>query len=584
MNRLFKRTAISIILLMVLMLPLQVLANDPSTIEIFEEQQVLENLINSKGTKVKGLNADEAIDKHYRGNAVKDNGLKANILWYDLSANLSRLNTRESVQNMLDKTKKANIDTVILDVKNYTGYVGYQSSLAPHISSSKIPKYQNYFADDYDLLATVLEEAHARGIKVHAAVNVFSEGNNDFKDGPAFQHPDWQTQFYYAVQVITTPNGSQYDLFGQNKVRAANTIVKYTSDYKFTPRVNRWGAEAVVVDNKVVEIIDSVTTGKIGVVPDNGYILSGHGKGRTWLLENLRVGDAIDLSKSRSDIIPASQYPTFSTFVNPLYPEVRDYELNIIKEIVTNYDVDGIVLDRARYSNIYADFSDLSRIQFEQYIGTKVENWPSDIFSVKFTDSGSEIQAGSLYKKWIEWRAHNIYNFFVDAQDLVKTINQNVDFSTYVGSWYPYYYSEGVNWGSQDYHSDEPWASEDYHKYGYAGLLDFIMTGLYYEDITIEEAIESGNPEWMSVEGAANLSTEVVNQDTFVYGSLYLLQYQNQPDRFKQAIEMTLNKTNGIMIFDLVYLEMYDWWYILEDVLIKSNPPHENPGLSKLIK
>lgn len=584
MNRLKKKTAFVVLLLMILTLPLQAVAtNDTTEFDLFEQQQLLENPINNRGVKVEGLQ-EQAIDQHYKGNAVKDNGLKANILWYDLSANLSRLNTREAVQFMLDKTKKANIDTVILDVKNYTGYVGYQSSLAPHISTSKIPKYQGYFDRNYDLLQTVIEEAHARGIKVHAAVNVFSEGNNYFKDGPAFKNPDWQTQFYYAVQVVTAPNGNQYDLFGTNKVRAGNTLVKYTADYPKTPHANRWGAEAVIVDDKVAEIVDGITTGKIANIPVNGYVLSGHGSARTWMLENLKVGDTVDLSQSRSAIIPASQYPTFSTFVNPLYPEVREYELNIIKEIVTNYDIDGIVLDRARYSNIYADFSDLSRSEFEKYIGSKVVNWPSDIFSIKFTDTSEVIQAGPLYKKWIEWRARNIYNFFVDAQSLVKSFNKDVDFSTYVGSWYPYYYSEGVNWGSQDYYPKQPWASEDYNKYGYAGVLDFIMTGLYYEDITIEEALASGNPEWMSVEGAGNLSTEVVNQDTFVYGSLYLLQYQNKPERFKQAIEKTLQTTNGIMIFDLVYLEWYDWWYILEQSLKKSNPPHENAGLNLLTK
>lgn len=552
MSKFFKTTALSLIFLMMLVVPMQALAATDTS-----RHHVLENIINAKG-------------------------LKGHILWYDLSANLSRLNTRDSVQKMLDKTKKANIDTIVLDVKNYTGFVGYQSKLAPHISTTNITPYQGFYASDYDVLATVLEEAHAIGIKVHAAVNVFSEGSNYFKDGPAFEHPEWQSHFYYASRVVTSPNGSQYDLFGVDKVRADNTIIKYTSNYK--NRVNRWGVEVIVVDDKVVEFIDGVTTGKIGTVPDNGYILSGHGEGRKWLMTNLKVGDVVDLSLSKSDIIPASKYPTFSTFVNPLYPEVREYELNIIKEIVTNYEIDGIVLDRARYSSIYADFSDLSRSEFEKYIGSTIKNWPNDIFSIKFSDSGEEIIQGPYYQKWIEWRAHNIFNFFFDAQALVKSIKEEVNFSTYVGSWYPYYYSEGVNWGSQDYYPKEPWASEDYYKYGFAGLLDFIQTGLYYEDITEQEAIESGNPKWMSVEGAANLSTEVVNEATFVYGSLYLLQYSGQPDRFKEAINTTLENTHGIMFFDLVYLELYDWWYILEDVLKKPHAPHENPGLNKQIQ
>lgn len=545
-----KLAVYALILLIGTLLPMQALAaNDTS------RHHVLENIINAKG-------------------------LKGNILWFDLSANLSRLNTRESVEEILDKTKKAKIDTIMLDVKNYTGYVGYQSAYAPHISTSKIPSYKGHFAPDYDLLSVVLEEAHERGIKVHAAVNVFSEGNSDFKDGPAFLHPQWQSQFYYAARIVTAQDGSQYDLFGVNTVRGTNTIVQYTPDYKVSPRVNRWGIEAVVVGDKITAMVDGVLTGKIAEVPEDGYVISGHGEGRTWILNHLRVGDTVDLSGSKTQIIPASQYPTFSTFVNPLYPEVREYELNIVREIATNYDVDGIVLDRARYSNIYADFSDLSREAFEQYIGSPVENWPADIFTVEFRGNEKEIIPGPFYKKWIEWRAYNIFEFFHETKTLVKSIDEELDFSTYVGSWYPYYYSEGVNWGSQDYYPDEPWASEDYHKYGYASMLDFIQTGLYYTDITEQEAIEAGNPEWMSVEGGAHQSTDAVNEATFVYGSLYLLQYQDHPDVFREAIRTTLENTHGIMIFDLVYLEMYDWWYILEEELKKSHAPHENPGLS----
>lgn len=525
--------------------------------------------------------ANDTSRHHVLDNIINAKGLKGNILWYDLAANVSRLNSREAVEAMLDKTKQAHIDTIVLDVKNYTGYVAYQSDYAPHISTSKIPNYQGYFAPGYDLLQVVLEEAHERGIRVHAAVNVFSEGSNDFKDGPAFAHPQWQSHFYYATQVVTAADGSAYDLFGVDVVRGTNALVKYTPGYTASPRVNRWGAEAVVVGGTVTAIVDGVTTGQIAAVPANGYVLSGHGLARTWLLEHLKVGDPVDLTGSSTRIVPAIQYPTFSTFVNPLYPEVRQYELNIIRELATNYDVDGIVLDRARYSNIYADFSDVSRQSFEQYIGSQVQQWPADIFTIKFTDNGKEIVPGPLYTKWIEWRAHNIFNFFYEAKTVVKSIDDSLDFSTYVGSWYPYYYNEGVNWGSQEYYPDEPWASPDYHKYGYADMLDFIQTGLYYTDITEQEAIEAGNPEWMSVEGGAHQSTEAVNEATFVYGSLYLLQYEDDPERFREAIRATLDNTHGIMVFDLVYLEWYDWWHILEEELKKSHAPHENPGLSK---
>lgn len=47
-------------------------------------------------------------------------------------------------------------------------------------------------------------------------------------------------------------------------------------------------------------------------------------------------------------------------WANPDREKVRQYEKNIIKEIIENYDVDGISLDYIRYSDDYASFSDYS--------------------------------------------------------------------------------------------------------------------------------------------------------------------------------------------------------------------------------
>ncbi|MCS2977950.1 hypothetical protein NXX48_24390 [Bacteroides faecis] len=47
-----------------------------------------------------------------------------------------------------------------------------------------------------------------------------------------------------------------------------------------------------------------------------------------------------------------------------------------MKDLVKRYpDLDGLMLDRVRYDGISADFSDISRQQFEAYIGQKVEKF-----------------------------------------------------------------------------------------------------------------------------------------------------------------------------------------------------------------
>ncbi|GGF85703.1 alpha amylase family protein [Paenibacillus aceti] len=256
-------------------------------------------------------------------------------------------------------------------------------------------------------------------------------------------------------------------------------------------------------------------------------------------------------------------------FVNPIHPEVKRHELSIIEEITTNYELDGIVLDRCRYPNVYGDFSELSRQQFEQYIGQKVEQWPQHIFTLQENADGTkQVEFGRWFGKWSEWRALNIKNFVKEAKQLVKSLKPELLFSIYVGSWYPLYYNEGVNWASETYHPDLPWASEDYHRSGYADELDFIMTGCYYPEVRVEEAEQNGRPaSWYSVEGAIDISLQAVNGQIPVVASLYLKDYAGDVEQFRKAIRMCREKSHGVMLFDTVYLEDYHWWGELDSKL-----------------
>ncbi len=538
------------------------------------------------------LAANSTSEARVTTNLLKARGLEARVLWMDMSANLDALNSREKVAATVAKAKAAGMNMLIVDVKNSTGYTVYNSAYAPHVSTSRVYANKNYPAG-YDLLQAAVEEGHKAGLKVLAAVNTFSEGSTTAQDGPAYEHPDWQTVFYDATRIVTAPTGSTYRLSGFNILRQSDTVVVYTTGGKNYP-TNRWGLEMVVENDVVTKIADrSVTGAPAPAIPANGYVLSAHGKARTWALANFKVGDRVDLTKSSVGFTPAARYTTATqTFVNPINPDVKAYELNILRELVTNYEIDGVTLDRARYSSVYADFSDLSRSAFEEYIGEPVQNWPADIFTVEFVANGKKVIPGPLYKKWIEWRAKNIYDYFASAEATVHAIKPEAAFSTYVGSWYPDYYNEGVNWASDTYLPQYDWTSEEYHQYGYARLLDFIMTGLYYEDITKSDALAHDAAAIYSVEGAAELSLEVTDNGTFVYGGLYTLQYVHDgcesngcrptPDQWQEALKMAAAKSHGVMIFDMVYLDWYDWWQATGEVFDKpAQAPNFVPGLRK---
>lgn len=511
---------------------------------------------------------------------VDDEYMKARVLWYDLSANLDRLSSPEKVADIVGKTAKANINTIVLDVKNSSGFVPYPSKYAPHLSTSLNPKYKDY-PEGYDLIANVLREAKKHHIEVHLNINTFAAGSVPDHEGPAIDHPEWQTVVYDVQRVVTDEDGNTHVIDGFDQTRNTNQLVIYTPENNEISPANRWGVEVQVENGIVTNIIDGVVVGEQEViVPRAGYVLSAHGEAREWVLAHIEEGEQLDISQVQSDLRPISETNATAAFMNPIHPEVQAYTWNIIRELVTNYDIDGITLDRARYNNVYTDFSDLSREKFEEEIGHKVARWPEDIFTVEFQENEKVNVPGPLYKEWIKWRAGNIHDYFAQTEQLVHSLNSDVSFNTYVGSWHPLYYSEGVNWASKKYKPDYDWAAPDYNETGYVEHLDFLMTGLYYGDVTIEESDAKDLPYWYSVEGAADLSMDVTMYETFVYGGLYLLQYQDRPEAFKEAIRMTEQKMHGIMLFDLVYIELYDWWPLLEEMFEKPTlAPHTLPGL-----
>ncbi len=254
-----------------------------------------------------------------------------------------------------------------------------------------------------------------------------------------------------------------------------------------------------------------------------------------------------------------------AVFVNALVPEVRAYELGVIREICERYPLDGIVFDRMRYPNIYSDFSELTRAAFEESLGHRVERWPQDVF-VRKPLPAAGIKHGPVFKDWLRFRAQVMRDFLAEARGVAKSSRPDGKLGIYVGSWYRIYHDVGVNWGSPRHRADYDWWPEGYEQTGLADLADYICTGCYYTHPTRAEAVSAGEEGWKSVEGAADESIGAVEGAAPVYGSLYLLQYEGRPDLFRRAVRQCLDRTDGCMLFDLVYIRNYDWWGVISEL------------------
>lgn len=292
-----------------------------------------------------------------------------------------------------------------------------------------------------------------------------------------------------------------------------------------------------------------------------------------------------------NQLMPVSQMDfNYNGMVNPVNPEVREYQLSILEEFARKYPtIDGIIFDRVRYDDIWSDFSDLSLSAFAEYAGLDKAPKPAEIMTWYQTEEGKwKHKPEKHFKLWIEFRANVIKSFVEEAHERIKAINPNLLLGDYTGAWYPTYYYVGVNWASQKYNpADEfEWASENYYKTGYAELLDVYMTGLYYTPITKYEVdtdfpdiglrMEAGMDAearnyWYCVEGAAELAQKITCGVVPVVGSIYVEQYQGDEERFGRAVTQAIESSSGgMMLFDLCHIVSHNWWQTLREAIERA--------------
>ena len=298
---------------------------------------------------------------------------------------------------------------------------------------------------------------------------------------------------------------------------------------------------------------------------DSGLIYSGHPE---WA--------SVVYDPQRGLIPITEQKHKYGGMVNPINAEYQAYIIEVMKELAKNYPhLDGLMLDRVRYDGIEADFSQLSRTEFEKFIGKKVKNFPTDILSWKKGGKRPVPVHGPLFKQWTEWRTKNITEFMARARKEVKAVRENIIFGTYTGAWYPSYYEVGVNFASKDYDpaADFDWATPAYKNYGYAELIDLYATGNYYTDITLKDykgseiwnetdsQAQSGT--WYCVEGSCRHLRKILGKNPFV-GGILVDQFYDHPEKLSLTIAENLKDSDGLMVFDIVHIITKNLWREVE--------------------
>lgn len=398
---------------------------------------------------------------------------KDRFVWIDASANFQYFaNDRARIASDLKKVAEAGFTDVIVDVRPTDGVVLFKSSVAPEAKKLGAWVGSKYTwvkrTAEWDYLQAFIEEGHALGLKVNAALDTFVGGY----------------KYYYGL-------GEVGPVFDGSIPRSWVSVVNTADGLK-----------------------DELTLGKEGVV-----------------------------------------------FLNPCKPEVQEYLLKIIAEVAA-YDVDGIILDRCRFSDysLQSDFSDEARSQFEAYLGKTLAKWPNDVFAPGLTSLPAWLSA--TQKSWLAFRAKVIHDFVEKASEEVHSVNPKVRFGCYVGAWYSTYYESGVNWASPKFDTNasySKWANKDYRNYGYADHCDFMMLGCYAGTDSIY-----GSREW-TMEGFCKQGRKLLCGDTIFAGGPDVgngsgFENGGQGSAVTKSVDACINAADGYFCFDLCHIRMYNYW------------------------
>jgi len=316
-------------------------------------------------------------------------------------------------------------------------------------------------------------------------------------------------------------------------------------------------------------------------VPKGGVIVYGTGDQARFLRENIRPGDRLVFETTpmftRMADWSGTQIPLM---MNPNHPAVRQYSLDILREIVKRYPVDGVLYDdRLRYAGMNADFSEITQAAFEKFLGRPVR-WPDDVFRYTLTqDLRRGIAPGPYYDQWMAWRALVLKRYLFEARKIVKATRPRAAFGAYVGSWYGEYPALGHNYATPDAETPFWFTSDNYRGTGTASVFDLLIPGCYYTTATIYEALTRGTDIGATVEASATLANRLVDGDAWTYAGLSLIDFKGNPEGLSNCLQAAAAACEGVMIFDLSHDIDPMWPVFARAFAVPAKPPHAMPYL-----
>ncbi|KAH0785032.1 family 10 glycosylhydrolase [Histomonas meleagridis] len=118
-------------------------------------------------------------------------------------------------------------------------------------------------------------------------------------------------------------------------------------------------------------------------------------------------------------------------FVNPCNPDVQAYELSIIEEILTNYEIDSIVLDWVRFDSNLMDMSTTSLELFEKWCNDNGKEYINPINLNLDIEDDEGCEWDFLSDKWNPFRTSIISSYVTKVREVVNRVRPTCQLGLY---------------------------------------------------------------------------------------------------------------------------------------------------------
>jgi uncharacterized lipoprotein YddW (UPF0748 family) len=171
------------------------------------------------------------------------------------------------------------------------------------------------------------------------------------------------------------------------------------------------------------------------IVPKSSAIATKHPEWLTHTLAETQQQQSDRPVQTNPDSLPtfpeAIDRSSYQSWLNPLHPEVQDFILSLLKEIVSNYAVDGIQLDD----------------HFSLPVAYGYDAYTTKLYQQEH--QGQLPPENDANEEWVRWRSQKINAFIAQIANTLRQIKPNLVISVSPNSYefaYRYHLQDWLTW------------------------------------------------------------------------------------------------------------------------------------------